>query len=71
MLSSNNQNVWKGKNINVGEATGTTSSIREWLKVGFGHNKKQQRALEAIISSFAVPYITLYSYRYNIRVGIP
>ncbi len=50
------QNVWKGKDIEVSDATGTISSIREWSKAGFGTDKKQQRAFESIIASFILTF---------------
>lgn len=50
------RNVWEGKSINVGEATGTVKSIREWSKEGFGKDRKQQRAFEAIIAAFLLTF---------------
>lgn len=50
------RNVWEGKSINVGEATGSVKSLREWSKAGFGTDKKQQRAFEAIAAAFILTF---------------
>lgn len=50
------RNVWEGKKINVGEATGTIKSIREWSVAGFGTDRKQQRAFEAITAAFVLTF---------------
>ena len=54
--SKSHRTVWKGKEINVSNATGSIESIREWSKAGFGSDRKQQRAFEAIISSFLLTF---------------
>ena len=54
--SKSHQNVWKGKDIEVSDATGSIESIREWSKAGFGTDCRQQRAFEAIIASFVLTF---------------
>ena len=54
--TKSHQNVWKGKDIEVSDATGSIESIREWSKAGFGTDRKQQRAFEAIFASFILTF---------------
>ena len=48
--------VWKGKNIEVRDANGSIKSIYEWSRAGFGTDRKQQRAFEAIIAAFVLTF---------------
>lgn len=54
--SVSSKNVWKDKDIEVSDANGSVASIREWSLKGFGNDKKQQRAFEAIIASFLLTF---------------
>ena len=54
--SKSHQNVWKGKTIDVQDATGTVASVREWSLAGFEGDKKQERAFEAIIAAFLLTF---------------
>ena len=51
-----NENLWKGKEVEVSDATGTVKSVREWSKAAFGADKKQQRAFEVLIASFSLTF---------------
>ena len=50
------KNVFKDKDIVVGDANGSIKSIREWSKACFGTDKKQARAFEVLISSFLLTF---------------
>ncbi len=50
------KDVWQDKSIEVSDANGSVRSIREWSVKGFGSDRKQQRAFEAIISAFLLTF---------------
>ena len=52
------KNVFDGKDIEVSDANGTVSSIREWGAQAFANDKKQRRAFEIIVSAFLLTFFT-------------
>ena len=48
--------LWNGKEEEVGKATGSIESMREWGQAACGSDEKQRRAFEAIVASFLLTF---------------